>query len=84
MGMGRMYCERCGDEHGALAKCQKSSESATLPCSTPDEFELMDTLAVKLGLSAPMSQEERNMSSLYKRRVLKEAIKRLDEAWNKE
>ena len=36
MSMGRMYCERCGDEHGALADCQEISESTETPCYAID------------------------------------------------
>lgn len=55
----------------------------TLSQQVPDEYELMDQLATMVGVSAPESEEERNMSSLYKRRVLKKAILELAEAWER-
>lgn len=48
-----------------------------------DEFQLIDRLATMLGIAAPESQEERNISSVYQRRVLRAAIKALEQAWQK-
>jgi hypothetical protein len=46
-----------------------------------DEYGLMDELARMLGISSPESQEEKNMSSLYKRKILRRAIKELNYLW---
>ena len=68
-------------------KCEDSipliNDDAKIP-NDIDEFDLMDKLATMLGESAPISKEERNMSSLYKRRVLKSAINTLNKLLNKE
>jgi len=46
----------------------------------PDrEYELFDKLATLIGVAAPESEEERNMSSAYRCRVLRTAIKSLIE-----
>ena len=45
--------------------------------SGKDEYELMYMLATQLGIASPGSQEERNTSSLYQRKVLRSAIKEL-------
>ena len=39
-----------------------------------NEFQLIDKLAIQLGIASPESQEERNTSSLYQRAVLRAAI----------
>lgn len=38
-----------------------------------NEFQLIDDLALLLGIAAPESEEERNMDVLYKRKVLRAA-----------
>lgn len=46
----------------------------------PDmEYELFDKLALLIGVAAPESEEERNMSSAYRCRVLRTAIKTIIE-----
>lgn len=49
--------------------CKNHSSLADTGCD--DEFELIDKLATLLGIAAPESQEERNASALYRRRVLR-------------
>lgn len=46
-----------------------------------DEFELIDRLATMVGVAGPESQEERNTSPAYQRRVLRKAIAALERAW---
>lgn len=43
-----------------------------------DEFQLIDKLAVQLGIASPESQEERNTSPLYRRAVLRAALKQIE------
>lgn len=81
-----MRCKKCGRipepvKFKCGCKAAKTSESASTPCSTLDEFELMDQLAIILGIAGPESQEERNNSSIYQRRVLRAAIAAIKQAW---
>jgi hypothetical protein len=94
MTTGREYCVFCKQDHGPLYRCPEKEEfyatEATSPSglssgavsgSTLNEFELVDRLATMLGVAGPESQEERNMSPVYQRRVLREAISALEQAW---
>lgn len=45
--------------------------------SGKDEFELMDLLATEVGVAGSESQEERNSSVVFRRSVLRAAIKQL-------
>lgn len=80
-----MRCEQCFNrgDLGCNGACETSevSESASTPCSTLNEFELMNKLATMVGVAAPEGEEIRNASVLYKRRVLRAAIAALESAW---
>ncbi len=64
------------NQESERVNCQRETA-----CSTLTEFELIDKLATMLGISGPESEEMRNTSITYQRRVLRAAIVALEKTW---
>lgn len=76
-------CEECDKIISHGKETPTSMRSGLTAGSMADEFELLDRLATILGIAGNESQEVRHQDVVYKRRVLRAAIRELERAFKK-